>query len=111
MVREILTKAGLVENETFRETRFLRPPKEKSYAVFMDSFSRGGGDLKASIKRHSVTIELYEYAPDPMIEQKIEALLDEYYPSMSDEWNKEPRYWIEEEQLYQVIYEFDYIEK
>lgn len=110
MVREILTGAGLVENETFRETRFLRPPN-KSYAVFNDSFTRGGGDSKASLKYHSVTIELYEYAPDPILEIKLEDRLDEFYSSMVDGWEKQTRYWIEEEQLYQVIYEFDYIEK
>lgn len=110
MVKKILTGAGLIENETFREARFLRPPRS-TYAVYNDSYSRGGGDTTACLKRHSVTIELYEYAPDPIAESKIEAQLDEYYPLMSDEWEKQDRYWIEEEQLYQVIYSFDYIEK
>lgn len=110
MVREILTKAGLVENETFRETRFLRPPNT-SYAVFNDSIERGGGDLKALLKHHSVSIELYEYTPDPILEGNVEAQLDEYYALMLDGWTKQERYWLEEEQLYQVIYEFDYIEK
>ena len=36
MVKEILTAAGFVENKTFKETRFLRPPKE-TYAVFLRS--------------------------------------------------------------------------
>lgn len=110
MVKEILNKAGFVENETYRETRFLKPPKN-TYAVYTDSFQSGGADSMALIKRHSITIELYEYAPDPTAEVLIEGILNEYYPSMSDEWEKQERYWIEEEQLYQVIYTFDYIEK
>ena len=110
MVKKILTGAGFIEDETFRETRFLSPPKS-TYAVYMDSYKSGGGDTVALLKRHSVTIELYEYAPDPEAESKIEAKLNEYFPLMSNEWEKEDRYWIEEEQLYQVIYNFDYIEK
>lgn len=110
MVKKILTGAGLIENETFRETRFLRPPRS-TYAVYHDSYSRGGADTTARLNRHSVTIELYEYAPDSNVENKIEAQLNEYYPLMSDEWEKQDRYWIEGEQLYQVVYSFDYVEK
>lgn len=110
MVKKILTGAGFVEDETFRETRFLKPP-EITYAVFMDSYRFGGGDSVAFTKRHSITIELYEYAPDPNAEALVEAMLKEYYPLMVDGWEKEDRYWIEEEQLYQVVYTFDYIEK
>lgn len=111
MVKQILAGAGFVEDETFRETRFLSPPKSVTYAVYMDSFKCGGADNIALIKRHSVTIELYEYAPDPEAEARVETMLNEYYPLMSDEWEKQDRYWIEEEQLYQVIYNFDYVEK
>lgn len=111
MVKDILTEAGFIENETFRETRFLKPPKLTTYAVYMDSYSRGGGDTVALLKNHSVTIELYEYTPDPIAESKIEAVLDKYYACMLDGWEKQDRYWIEEEQLYQVVYSFDYIEK
>lgn len=110
MVKEILTAAGLVEDETFREARFLKPPRA-TYAVYMDSYKSSGADDRAFLKRHSITIELYEYAPDPNTEVKIEAQLYEFFPLMSDGWEKQDRYWIEEEQLYQVVYNFDYIEK
>lgn len=110
MVKEILNKAGFVENESYRETRFLKPPTI-TYAVYTDSFQSGGADNIALIKRHSIAIELYEYAPDPSAESRIENVLNEYYPEMSDGWEKQERYWIEEEQLYQIIYTFDYIEK
>lgn len=110
MVKKILTGAGFVEDETFRETRFLKPP-ETTYAVFMDSYKTGGGDSVAFIKRHTITIELYEYTPDPNAEALVETMLHEYYPLMVDGWEKEDRYWIEEEQLYQVVYTFEYIEK
>ena len=39
MVKQILTGAGFVENKTFKETRFLNPPKS-TYAVYMDSYNR-----------------------------------------------------------------------
>ena len=106
MVKQILTGAGFVEGKTFKETRFLSPPKT-TYAVFMDSFTRRGADGFNLIKDHTYTIELYSYTQDPEAEARIEATLDKY----GIEFSKEDRYWINEEQLYQVVYTFDFIEK
>ena len=106
MVKQVLTGAGFVENETFKETRFLKAP-QTTYAVFMDSFTRRGADGLNLIKDHDYTIELYSYKPDPEAEARIEAKLDEY----AIEYEKEDRYWIQEEQLYQVVYTFNFIEK
>lgn len=106
MVKKILTGAGFVENETFKETRFLKPPKT-TYAVYMDSFRGYGADNLNLLKAHSYTIEIYSETPDPEAEAKIEAMFD----SLGLEYEKQPRYWIQEEQLYQVIYSFDFIEK
>ena len=106
MVKEVLTGAGFEEGKTFKETRFLKPPKT-TYAVYMDSFTRRGADGLNLIKEHDYTIELYSYAPDPEAETRIEAILDE----LGLEYNKNDRYWIHEEQLYQVVYTFRFIEK
>jgi hypothetical protein len=106
MVKQVLTGAGFVENETFRETRFLKAPKS-TYAVFMDSFERRGADGLNLIKDHDYTIELYSYEPDPVAESKIEASLD----SFGLAYDKEDRAWIQSEQIYQTIYTFNYIEK
>lgn len=106
MVKYILTEAGFVEGETFKETRFLKPPKT-TYAVFMDSFTRRGADGLNLIKDHTYTIELYSYKADPDAEARIEAILD----SLGIEYEKEDRYWIQEQQLYQVVYTFNFIEK
>lgn len=106
MVKKVLTGAGFVEGETFRETRFLKPPKT-TYAVFMDSFTRRGADGLNLIKDHSYTIELYSYKPDPDAEARIEKILDD----LGIEYDKDDRYWIQEEQLYQVVYTFNFVEK
>ena len=106
MVKKILTDAGFVEGITFKETRFLKPPKT-TYAVYMDSFTRRGADGLNLIKEHNYTIELYSDTPDPEAEAKIEASLDKF----GLEYDKDDRYWIHEEQLYQVVYTFNYIEK
>ena len=106
MVKEVLTGAGFVEVKSFKVTRFLKPPKT-TYAVFMDSFTRRGADGLNLIKDHDYTIELYSYAPDPEAEARIEAILDE----LGLEYDKDDRYWIQEEQLYQVVYRFRFIEK
>jgi hypothetical protein len=106
MVKEVLTGAGFVENETFKETRFLKPPKS-TYAVYFDSFTRRGADGLNLVKEHDYTIELYSYKADPEAEAKIEAMLD----NLGIEYDKADRVWIQEEQLYLVVYTFDYIEK
>lgn len=106
MVKQVLTEAGFVEGITFKETRFLKPPKT-TYAVYMDSFTRRGADDRNLIKDHDYTIELYSYAPDSEAEAKIEASFDLF----GLEYEKNDRYWIQEEQLYQVVYTFRFIEK
>ena len=106
MVKRVLTGAGFVENKTFKETRFLKPPKT-TYAIYMDSFTRRGADNLNLLKDHDYTIELYSYAPDPEAEARIEAMLDE----LGIEYDKADRYWIQEQQLFQVVYTFNFIEK
>lgn len=106
MVKQVLTGAGFEEGKTFKETRFLKPPKT-TYAIYTDSFTRRGADGLNLIKEHDYTIELYSYTPDPEAEARIETILDE----LGLEYNKDDRYWIQEEQLYQVVYSFRFIEK
>lgn len=106
MVVDILTAAGFVENVTFRETRFLKSPTE-TYAVYFDSVLRRGADNLNMITEHETTIELYEYAPDSDAEARIEAQFD----AIGQRYTKGERTWIDEEQLYQIVYSFFYIEK
>jgi hypothetical protein len=106
MVKRILTGAGFEEGKTFKETRFLKPPKT-TYAVYMDSFTRRGADGLNLIKEHDYTIELYSYKADPTAEAKIEKMFD----TLGIEYDKSERYWLDSEQLYQTVYTFHIIEK
>lgn len=106
MVKQVLINAGFVEGETFKETRFLKAPRD-TYAVYMDSFDARGSDDANRVKDHDYTIELYSYKPDPAAEKAIEDGLN----ALALPFFKEERYWIEEEQLYQIIYTFSYVEK
>lgn len=106
MVKDILAAAGFVENQTFREIRFLKSPRV-TFAVYLDSIRRRGADNLNLITEHTTTIELYEYAPDPDAEARIEAQLD----AIGQAYEKGERTWIDEEQIYQTIYTFDYISK
>ena len=106
MVKRVLTRAGFVENETFRETLFLRSPKT-TYAIFNISYESRGADYCNLIKDHDDTIELYSYVADPDAESRVEEALDYF----GLEYDKEERYWIQEEQLYQVAYHINHVEK
>lgn len=106
MVKKVLTGAGFVESETFIETQFITPP-DTTYAVFSDSFTRRGADGLNLIKDHTYTIEVYSEFPDPEAESRIETKLDE----LAIEYDKDDRYWIQAEQLYQTVYTFNHIEK
>lgn len=103
MVEELLAKTGVKH----RRNRFVKPPAV-TYALWMDDISTDGADCApVGIFTHDITIELYEYTPDDAAEEAIEAELT----AAKLHWTKQDRYWIEVEQLYQVIYEFSYIEK
>jgi hypothetical protein len=106
MVKRILTGAGFVEGETFKETRFLKPP-QTTYAVYMDFFRGRGADNANLIKEHTYTIELYSSKADPTAEAKIEKMFD----MLGIEYEKSERYWLDTEQLYQVVFTFYFIEK
>lgn len=106
MVNEILTAAGFVEGETYKETRFLKPPRT-TYAVFFDTVESRGADNVNLIQDHSVSIELYEYYPDSGSESNIENELKR----RGIPYTKEPRFWLDTEQLYQVVYDFNYTAK
>lgn len=106
MVKEILTAAGFVENETFKATRFVSPPNV-TYAVYFDAIKARGADNLNLIAEHTATIEVYSYTPDPEAEAAIEAEFD----TIGQEYEKSDRYWINEEQIYQTIYSFYYVTK
>lgn len=102
VVDDILTAAGV----KYRETRFPKPPSG-TYAVYLDDVTADGPDGINRIFTHDITVELYEPAPDEATEAAVETAIDE----KGLPWTKQARYWIQEEQLYQTIYEFTFIEK
>lgn len=90
-----------------RRARFLTPPSG-TYAVwFDDKDTSEGADLRNNLIRHDVSVELYETGPDDASEETIENNLD----ILNIKWRKQERYWLQDTQRYQVIYEFTYYEK
>lgn len=102
MTETILNAAGV----PFRRSRFLKPPAG-TYAVYMDDVEADGPDGINRIFNHDVTVEVYEAKPDDKTEAAIEAALD----AKGLHYTKQDRYWLQDEQRYQVIYEFSYIIK
>ena len=103
MVHKILNRAGV----KYRASRYTAKPLPETYAVYFDDREASGADGINCLITHNITIEVYESKPDDNTEAAIEAALDAY----GLEWTSQARYWIQEEQRYQVIYEFTYIEK
>lgn len=107
MVKEILTAAGVPS----RQGRFPDPPAT-TYAVYFDDVAADGADRVPAaglpyIYHHDVTVEVYEPKPDDDTEAAIEAaLIAQGLP-----WTKQDRYWLQNVQRYQVIYEFAYTAK
>lgn len=102
MVSKILTAAGV----KFRRARFPKPPAG-TYAVYLDDVTTDGPDGVPRIYRHDVTVELYEPRPDDTTEAALEAAIAD----AGLQFTKQDRYWLQTEQLYQVVYEFTYREK
>lgn len=103
MLEEILNAAG-VKN---RCARFAAPPAG-TYAVWSDDYEVIGPDnAPGMLQQHDCSIELYEESVDDAAERAIEEQLN----SRGLLWSKIGRVWIASEQLYQVVYEFSYLEK
>lgn len=103
MVNDILTAAGVQH----RRARFLSPPAG-TYAVYTDDEETHGPDTDPwMLVNHDVTVEVYEPAPDDASEAAIEAAIN----AQGIPWTKQDRYWLQDVQRYQVVYEFSYIEK
>lgn len=106
MIETILTASGIPH----RQGRYIHPPQE-TYAVHFDNMTTDGPDPVAAglpqIVHHDATVELYEPMPDP----KAEAALEAQLKARGVQWTKQDRYWLQNVQRYQVIYEFNYTEK
>ena len=102
MVTDILTASGI----KYRRGRFTGKAPA-TYAVYMDDITTDGPDGRPWVLRHDVTVELYENKPDDAAEAAIEAAI----AGAGLQWTKQDRYWLQTEQLYQVIYEFTFYEK
>lgn len=99
MLTEILNASGV----KYKETRFVRLP-EVTHAVYFDDVTADGPDGYNRIFTHDVTIELYAPKPDPDAEAALEAAID----AKGLPWTKQARYWLDDVQRYQTIYEFTY---
>ena len=102
MVDDILNKTGI----PYKETRFNKAPST-TYAIYTDSTDRRGGDNKNFLLEHRVYIELYSRSIDSESEKKLENQLD----ARAMKYHKSERVWFDDEGVYQVIYDFNYIEK
>ena len=102
MVNEILTAAGI----KYRQGR-LTGQKAPTEAVYLDDITTDGPDGLPRIRRHDITVELYEDRPDDAAEKALEDAIS----AAGLQWTKQDRYWLQTEHMYQVIYEFFYFEK
>lgn len=108
MLNDILTASGLL----YAEARYPDPPEDETYAVYFDNVTKTGPDPIPGIGlpcilTHDCMVELYEPIQDPTAEADLEAQLD----ARGLEYTKQARYWLQNVQRYQVIYEFTYTEK
>jgi hypothetical protein len=103
MIEKILTSSGI----KFRRTRFSKP-QAGTYAIYRDDVTATGPDnMPARIFTHDIMVELYEPEPDDVAEAAIEAAIT----AQGIPWTKQDRYWLQDVQRYQVIYELSYTVK
>ena len=103
MIERILNETGI----PYKETKYVSPPKSTYIAVFDSTQAIGPDFAPQMLIRHAVTFELYSYKIDTDSEAAIEAAM-----SAADmDWTKSDREWIEQEKLYQTVYNFSYVSK
>lgn len=82
-------------------------PPLGNYVLWFDDVTTDGPDGFPWIRRHDVTLELYEPVADPAVEVTLEAAI----ATQGLQWTKQARYWLKDLKRFQVIYEFTYFEK
>ena len=102
MIKEILKAAAVLH----WPGRCSAPPA-CTYAIYFDNVTADGADGRNLVFTHDAMVELYEPKHDDKTESAIEAELN----ARGIPWTKQARYWLQNVQRYQVIYEFSYIEK
>ena len=104
MINEIAKATGL----KLREARHQKP-LDTPYGVYMDEVKAGGADGVNCLRTHNYTLEVY--SPTAKDADEIEAAIEDALDERGIPWEKQGRYWLRDEQRYQEIYEFSYIEK
>lgn len=103
-----LAKTCLDEAHITNHAVVFRQVPKTTFAVFFDSVdTTASADLTNNIKRHDITIELYEYAPDPTSRSALESAMD----ARAIKWERSDTMWLTEEQIYETIYTFSYFER
>ena len=102
MIKTVLQAADVPGREGWYDS-----PPEGNYVLWYDDVTTDGPDGLPWIKRHDVTLELYE----PVADQAVEAALEAAIAAQGFQWTKQARYWLKDLKHYQVIYEFTFIEK
>lgn len=104
LIEDILTEAEIEAQETC----FLQAPS-CTHACWGDQIRTDGSDYSNEICTHDYTLELYELpdAPDPDAHARLRAVLD----SEGIRWEKEPRVFLLDTQLFMTTYSFSCIER
>lgn len=106
-INEILQAAGFVENVTYAQTVFVKPP-QRTFVVYFDDVDADGSDYTTDIFTHSVRLELYSpNRADAAAEKRLEATFRQY----GIHYRKLGRSWLESERYFLTTYYFDFIEK
>lgn len=87
------------------EESFKVPPK-LPYIIFKDEDKIRGADDLNCIANRSINLELYSNTIDSSVETRIENLLNEKAIEF-----KKSRAWVDSEQFFQTVYDFDLLEK
>ena len=106
-INQILQAAGFIENVTYTQTVFVKPP-QRTFVVYFDDVDADGSDYTTDIFTHSVRLELYSpNRADPAAEKRLEATFRQY----GIHYRKLGRTWLESERYFLTTYYFDFTEK
>ena len=105
--KTLATSAGI----NTRDTRFIKPAADDTFAVCFESVENIGPDnLPALLTRHSATIEFYAKKGDAS-SRSAQSALENAMSAAGVEWTKSDRIWLEEEKIFQTVYNYQYLLK
>lgn len=93
-------------------TRFATPPQTGPYITWGEAVVAAGADALPNVRIHAATLRVCENPNETgSVLDTVDAVLTGMAGQMTAGWSRKAREWVDEQQVYQTEYSFEFIDK